>query len=56
MSIIINELEVITTPEPPPTGPVDSAVRTAPSAGPTPFDLRAVIRHLADRADRVRAD
>ncbi|ETT24108.1 hypothetical protein RAJCM14343_1498 [Rhodococcus aetherivorans] len=56
MSVIINELEVITTAEPAPNGPVNSPARIPPAAAPTPSDLRAVIRHLADRAERVRAD
>lgn len=55
MSVIINELEITTTPEassPPPNAPTQ-----APPAAPlTPFELRAVLRHLAERSDRVRAD
>jgi len=55
VSVIINELEVVTTPEPP-SAPPNSATQAPPAAGPTPFELRAVIQHLARRADRVRAD
>lgn len=55
MSVIINELEIIASQEPPSTG--SSAQSPPPTpAGPTPFELRAVLRHLEDRAERVRAD
>jgi hypothetical protein len=56
VSVIINELEVVTTPEPPATAAPNSPVPKPPAAGPTAFELRAAIRHLAHRADRVRAD
>lgn len=55
MSVIINQLEVVTVPEPPPS-PAPKAAHARSAPGPTPFELRAVIRHLAYRADRVRAD
>ena len=56
MSVIINELEVVTVPEPPPSAPPNSPAPRPPAPGPTPFEMRAIIRHLAHRADRVRAD
>ena len=56
MSVIINELEVVTDAEPPPSAPPNSPAPPRPAPGPTPFELRAVVRHLAHRADRVRAD
>ncbi len=56
MSVIINELEVITAPEPPATGASASRPQRPAPSGPTPFELRAVLRHLADRVERARAD
>ena len=56
MSVIINELEVVTVPKPPPSAPPNSPAPRPPAPGPTPFEMRAIIRHLAHRADRVRAD
>jgi hypothetical protein len=55
VSVIINELEVTTTQEPP-SAPPNSPTSAPLGAPPTPFELRAVIRHLAERSDRVRAD
>jgi len=55
MSVVINELEVVATPEEP-SGP-GPALPPGPSpSGPTPFEMRALLRHVADRADRIRAD
>jgi hypothetical protein len=55
VSVIINELEVVTTPEPPAAAAPSAAAQGPAAPGATPFELRAVIRHLAHRADRVRA-
>jgi hypothetical protein len=55
MTVIINELEVIAEQEPPPTGPPASPTRPRP-VGLSPYELRAALHHLADRAERVRAD
>jgi hypothetical protein len=56
MTVIINQLDVVVTPEPPAAGPPDSAATPPPPPVPTPLDLRDVVRHLAERADRTRAD
>jgi hypothetical protein len=56
MSVIINQLDVVITPEPPSVGPPDSASPPPTPPVPTPLDLRDVVRHLAERADRARAD
>lgn len=54
MTVVINDLEVVATPEP--SAPGSGPARPAEPAGPTPFELRALLRHAADRADRARAD
>ena len=56
MSVIINQLDVVVTPEPPSAGPPDSAATPPPPPVPTPLDLRDVVRHLGERAERTRAD
>jgi|GEM_PF-7016697 len=60
MGVIVNELEVIT--EPPPAGAADEAASAAattsapqPSAGPTPDDVRRIVRHWEMRRRRVWA-
>jgi hypothetical protein len=56
VSVIINQLDVVVMPEPPTAGPPDSAAPPPAPPTPTPLDLRDVVRHLAERADRTRAD
>jgi hypothetical protein len=56
MAVVINQLDVVVDPEPAPAGPPDSAASTPPPPTPTPLDVRDVIRHLVERADRTRAD
>ncbi|MGY1776797.1 hypothetical protein ACI8AV_13130 [Geodermatophilus sp. SYSU D00804] len=56
MSVIINELEVTAREETPPQPPPGSPARPPLPAGQTPFELRALLRHVADRAERVWAD
>jgi hypothetical protein len=56
MSVVINELEVVATPESPPRGPGPALPPQPPAPAPTPFEMRALLRHVADRADRARAD
>jgi hypothetical protein len=56
MSVIINQLDVVVTPEPAQAGPPASPAPPLPPPVPTPLDLRDVVRHLAERADRTRAD
>jgi hypothetical protein len=56
MSVIINELDVVAPPAPPPVATTTEPPARRDAVGPTPFELRAVLRHLAARADRVRAD
>jgi hypothetical protein len=56
MSVIINQLDVVVSPEPPSPGPPDSAATPPPPPVPTPLDLRDVVRHLDERAARARAD
>jgi hypothetical protein len=55
MSVVINELEVVATPEQP-HDPGPARPPEPPGTGPTPFEMRALLRHVADRADRGRAD
>ncbi len=57
MSVVINELEVVVTPEPPtvrvrPTRPPARRRRRRPRRS----SCAHVLRHVADRADRARAD
>jgi hypothetical protein len=56
MTVIINQLDVVVTPEQPSVGPPDSAATPPAPPVPTPLDVRDVLRHLADRAERTRAD
>jgi hypothetical protein len=56
MTVFINELEVVATPAPPAAAPGPVRRAEAPAAVPTPFEMRALLRHAADRADRARAD
>jgi hypothetical protein len=55
MTVVINELEVVAAPEPP-TSPGPVRQPQASAAVPTPFEMRALMRYAADRADRARAD
>jgi hypothetical protein len=55
VSVIINELEVLVAPEQAPQGPGPREPASQEPA-PTAFELRALLRHIADRAERVRAD
>lgn len=54
MSIVINDLEVVAEPERPSSTP--GPARPPEPQPPTQFELRALLRHAADRADRSRAD
>jgi hypothetical protein len=56
MSVVINELEVVAAPEAPATSPGPARQPQVPAAALTPFEMRALLRHAADRADRGRAD
>lgn len=56
MSVVINELEVVAVPEAPATGSGPARPPQAPAAVPTPFEMRALLRYAAGRADRGRAD
>lgn len=56
MTVIINELEVVAPPATPPVATATSPATKPEPVGPTPFELRAVLRHLGGRAGRVRAD
>lgn len=60
MAVLINELEVVLEPPAAPAGeappePVSATQETEPSLPLTPADLRSVICHLDERAERVRA-
>jgi hypothetical protein len=55
MAVIINELDVVVS-EPPRTGPPGAATAAPSLPVPTARDLAGVIRHLAERAERTRAD
>jgi hypothetical protein len=52
--VVINDLEIVAPPAPAAAAPAAPAPRTA--AGPTPRDLAEALRHLDERAARVRAD
>ena len=56
MSVIINELEVAMPDAAAPAPEVPGAQAPAPAAGPTPMELREIMRHLDERRDRVAAD
>ena len=56
MSVVINELEVVANPEASASSPGPARQPQAPAAAPTPFEMRALLRYAADRADRGRAD
>lgn len=54
MSVVINDLEVIA--EPASQASSSGPARPVEPAPPTQFELRVLLRHAADRADRARAD
>jgi hypothetical protein len=54
MSVVINDLEVVAEPQPRSSTP--GPARPPEPTAPTQFELRAMLRHAADRADRARAD
>ena len=56
MSVVINELEVVATQESPAKVPGPALPPQPPAPVPTPFEMRALLRYVADRADRARAD
>lgn len=56
MSVIINELEVATREPEPPTGSPEAPTRPPRPSALTPMELASLLRHMSDRAQRVRAD
>lgn len=54
MPVIINELDVVVEPDRTAAQPSEAPSQTA--AGLTARDLAQVVRHLVERAERVRAD
>ena len=56
MSVIINELEVAMPDVAAQAPEVPGAPTPVAAAGPTPLELREIMRHLDERRDRVAAD
>jgi hypothetical protein len=58
MTVVINDLEVVAAPDSTGGSGAGLGPRLPEPAGqtPTPFELRALLRHTADRAERARAD
>lgn len=53
MPVVINELEMVVEPAPPPSAPTTSP---SPPTTVTPADIDDIHRHLEARRARVRAD
>ncbi len=63
MAVVINDFEVVAEPpqggdgaRPAPSGQQGEGQGGAAPVGPTPNDLRRLMRREAERAERVRAD
>ena len=56
MTVVINDLEVVATDSTAGANGSGPALPAPAAAAPTPFELRAVLRYAADRAERARAD
>lgn len=54
MSVVINDFEVVAEP-PPDSGNAPAEGAPAASPGPTPQDIRDIVRQQAERMARVRA-